>query len=65
MLVEFSYFIPIGRCRCETRTHCPLLCSVLGELFTEAAEGATEAMKGRLASQFFALAEEAWAQVEE
>jgi len=39
--------------------------SYAGELFTEAAEGATEAMKGRLANQFFALAEEAWAQVEE
>ncbi|KAL8586038.1 hypothetical protein ACOMHN_023681 [Nucella lapillus] len=36
-----------------------------GELFTTAAEAATEAMKGRLANKFFMLAEEAWALVEE
>jgi len=35
-----------------------------GELYTSAAEGATAAMKGRLASKYFALAEEAWAQIE-
>lgn len=39
--------------------------SYAGELYTEAAEGATAAMKGRLASRYFTLAEEAWAQVEE
>ena len=38
--------------------------AVLGELYTEAAECATAAMKGRLASKYFALAEEAWTQVE-
>lgn len=36
-----------------------------GDLFTTAAEAATEAMKGRLANKYFMLAEEAWAQVEE
>nr|XP_039268427.1 eukaryotic elongation factor 2 kinase-like isoform X2 [Styela clava] len=36
-----------------------------GELYNEAAEEATTAMKGRLASKYFMLAEEAWAQVEE
>jgi len=36
----------------------------VGELYTSAAEGATTAMKGRLASKYFALAEEAWAEVE-
>lgn len=35
-----------------------------GDLFTEAAEAATIAMKGRLASKYYAMAEEAWAQVE-
>jgi len=36
-----------------------------GELYNEAGELAMGAMKGRLANQYFALAEEAWAQVEE
>uniref|UniRef100_A0A665VG69 Eukaryotic elongation factor 2 kinase n=1 Tax=Echeneis naucrates TaxID=173247 RepID=A0A665VG69_ECHNA len=36
-----------------------------GDLFTEAAEAATEAMKGRLANQYYMKAEEAWAQMEE
>ncbi|XP_042252902.1 eukaryotic elongation factor 2 kinase isoform X2 [Thunnus maccoyii] len=36
-----------------------------GELFTEAAEAAMAAMKGRLASKYFMKAEEAWALMEE
>jgi len=36
----------------------------IGELYTSAGEGATAAMKGRLANKYFALAEEAWAQAE-
>ncbi|XP_072228914.1 eukaryotic elongation factor 2 kinase isoform X3 [Leuresthes tenuis] len=36
-----------------------------GELFTEAAEAAMAAMKGRLANQYYMKAEEAWALVEE
>ncbi|KAF7660335.1 hypothetical protein LDENG_00283600 [Lucifuga dentata] len=36
-----------------------------GELFTEAAEAAMEAMKGRLANQYYMKAEEAWALMEE
>ncbi|KAK0133961.1 Eukaryotic elongation factor 2 kinase [Merluccius polli] len=35
-----------------------------GDLFTEAAEAAMEAMKGRLANQYYMKAEEAWAQME-
>lgn len=37
----------------------------VGDLFNEAAEGAMTAMKGRLANKYYALAEEAYAQVEE
>ncbi|XP_004705791.1 eukaryotic elongation factor 2 kinase isoform X1 [Echinops telfairi] len=36
-----------------------------GNLYTEAAEAAMEAMKGRLANQYYQKAEEAWAQMEE
>lgn len=36
-----------------------------GELYTEAAEAAMNAMKGRLANKFYMLAEEAWAEVPE
>ncbi|TNN68451.1 Eukaryotic elongation factor 2 kinase [Liparis tanakae] len=36
-----------------------------GDLFTEAAEAAMEAMKGRLANQYYTKAEEAWALIEE
>uniref|UniRef100_A0A3B3ZX54 Alpha-type protein kinase domain-containing protein n=1 Tax=Periophthalmus magnuspinnatus TaxID=409849 RepID=A0A3B3ZX54_9GOBI len=36
-----------------------------GDLFTEAAEAAMAAMKGRLANQFYMRAEEAWALMEE
>ncbi|XP_069501712.1 eukaryotic elongation factor 2 kinase isoform X6 [Ambystoma mexicanum] len=36
-----------------------------GDLYTEAAEAAMEAMKGRLANQFYQKAEEAWAMMEE
>ena len=39
--------------------------SSAGELYTEAADVAMAAMKGRLANKYYALAEEAWAQVEE
>ena len=38
---------------------------IAGELYTEAAEAAMTAMKGKLANKYFALAEEAWALVEE
>ncbi len=38
---------------------------IIGELYTEAADGAMAAMKGRLANKYYALAEEAWAQVED
>jgi len=34
-----------------------------GDLYTEAAEAATAAMKGRIASKYYMLADEAWAQV--
>ncbi|XP_059752000.1 eukaryotic elongation factor 2 kinase [Balaenoptera ricei] len=36
-----------------------------GDLYTKAAEAAMEAMKGRLANQYYEKAEEAWAQMEE
>ncbi|KAG8433097.1 hypothetical protein GDO86_017397 [Hymenochirus boettgeri] len=36
-----------------------------GDLYTEAAEAAMEAMKGRIANQFYQKAEEAWACMEE
>uniref|UniRef100_A0A452E360 Eukaryotic elongation factor 2 kinase n=1 Tax=Capra hircus TaxID=9925 RepID=A0A452E360_CAPHI len=36
-----------------------------GDLYTQAAEAAIEAMKGRLANQYYEKAEEAWAQMEE
>uniref|UniRef100_W5KNJ2 Eukaryotic elongation factor 2 kinase n=1 Tax=Astyanax mexicanus TaxID=7994 RepID=W5KNJ2_ASTMX len=36
-----------------------------GDLFTEAAEAAMEAMKGRLANQYYMKAEEAWSAMEE
>ncbi|KAM5328884.1 eukaryotic elongation factor 2 kinase isoform 2-T3 [Glossophaga mutica] len=36
-----------------------------GDLYTRAAEAAMEAMKGRLANQYYQKAEEAWAQMEE
>nr|XP_034987975.1 eukaryotic elongation factor 2 kinase isoform X3 [Zootoca vivipara] len=36
-----------------------------GELLTEAAEAAMQAMKGRLANQYYQKAEEAWAMMEE
>ncbi|XP_014673783.1 PREDICTED: eukaryotic elongation factor 2 kinase-like [Priapulus caudatus] len=39
--------------------------SYAGELYTMAADNAMESMKGRLANKFYALAEEAWAEVEE
>lgn len=36
-----------------------------GDLFTEAADAAMAAMKGRLANQYYMKAEEAWALMEE
>ncbi|XP_077062237.1 eukaryotic elongation factor 2 kinase isoform X4 [Siphateles boraxobius] len=36
-----------------------------GDLFTEAADAAMEAMKGRLANQYYMKAEEAWSMMEE
>jgi hypothetical protein len=36
-----------------------------GDLYTEAAEGATAAMKGRIANKYYALAEEVWSQISE
>lgn len=44
---------------------CAPLCSSSGDLYTQAAEAAMEAMKGRLANQYYEKAEEAWAQMEE
>ena len=38
---------------------------ILGELYTYAAELATEAMKGKLAAKYYMQAEEAWAECEE
>lgn len=45
----------------------PLISSLClaGDLFTEAAEAAMAAMKGRLANQYYMKAEEAWALMEE
>lgn len=36
-----------------------------GELYNQAAEAAMATMKGKLANQYYMLAEEAWAEVEE
>ena len=36
-----------------------------GDLYTEAADNAMAAMKGRLANKYYMLAEEAWGEVEE
>jgi hypothetical protein len=44
---------------------CAPLCCLSGDLYTQAAEAAMEAMKGRLANQYYEKAEEAWAQMEE
>ena len=44
---------------------CALLCFLSGDLYTQAAEAAMEAMKGRLANQYYEKAVEAWAQMEE
>mgnify|MGYP003692435681 CR=1 FL=1 len=42
-----------------------LECVFIGDLYNEAAEAAMEAMKGRLANKYFALAEEAYGEMEE
>jgi elongation factor 2 kinase len=39
--------------------------SYAGDLYNEAAESATAAMKGRIANKYYALADEAWAEVPE
>ena len=44
---------------------CVPLYFLSGDLYTKAAEAAMEAMKGRLANQYYEKAEEAWAQMEE
>lgn len=36
-----------------------------GDLYTEAAESAMSAMKGKLSSKYYMLAEEAWSEVTE
>lgn len=41
-----------------------LLYYITGELYTEAADEAMAAMKGRLANQYYMKAEEAWSEVE-
>jgi elongation factor 2 kinase len=38
--------------------------SYAGDLYTEAAESATAAMKGRIANKYYALAEEAYVQMD-
>lgn len=43
---------------------CGPLCCLPGDLYTQAAEAAMEALKGRLANQYYQKAEEAWAQME-
>jgi len=40
-------------------------CQKAGELYTQAADAAMAAMKGKLANKFYMLAEEAWAEVPE
>jgi hypothetical protein len=42
-----------------------VLFAITGELYTEAADAAMAAMKGRLANKWYQLAEEAWAEIEE
>jgi len=47
---------------CQMADDCSVtVCS--GDLYTEAAEAATAAMKGRIASKYYMLADESWAQV--
>lgn len=45
--------------------HTQITCFSIGDLFTEAADAAMEAMKGRLANQYYMKAEEAWSAMEE
>lgn len=40
-------------------------CQKAGDLYTQAADAAMAAMKGKLANKFYMLAEEAWAEVPE
>lgn len=49
----------------ELHTSGVYFCCVSGDLFTEAADAAMEAMKGRLANQYYMKAEEAWSMMEE
>lgn len=57
----------LNQCVCVSKywTHYLISCYFLGELFTSAADLATEAMKGKLASKYYMQAEEAWAECEE
>ena len=59
-LLNLSYFDSS-----HVRLYFCLRRSTAGDLFTRAAECATAAMKGRTANKYYALAEEAWASVEE
>ena len=38
-------------------------CQKAGDLYTQAADAAMAAMKGKMANKFYMLAEEAWAEV--
>lgn len=64
-------FIDVSFLYCYARDaddHCLLTSDAFGpagDLFTEAAEAAMQAMKGRLANQYYMKAEEAWALMEE
>ena len=42
-----------------------IILHIPGEMYTNAADSAMTAMKGRVANKYYSLAEEAWAQVEE
>lgn len=61
MVVGLGSFLFGGATACNISSY---LC-LAGDLFTEAAEAAMAAMKGRLANQYYMKAEEAWAQMEE
>lgn len=61
MVVGLGSFLFGGATACNISFYL----SPAGDLFTEAAEAAMAAMKGRLANQYYMKAEEAWAQMEE
>ena len=60
--IGWAGWIVSGLCRYQRDVHSLV---TAGDLFTEAAEAAMEAMKGRLANQYYMKAEEAWALMEE